>query len=514
VKKPNHIAIVGCGFSGTSALIQLVKHYPVKHITIYEQTGDFGPGYAYRQNECQDYLINNTTDSMCLEPENKQAFIQWLRSSGNNTKVDSKGHLPRAMYGQFLNDMISFAKKIAKEKSIHIECISEEVINIVENENDTKVITRQNIRNSDRVLLTTGRCLDKDHYQKPPVNGAVYYPSHIETSFTKDKLPNNGIFYVLGASLSSYDVINHLYSENSGCRFKKINGELVYEPGHNKRKVILVSRTGRLKKIQSILPMKISRTNFTTRNIASCRNLDDLLDLVLLEANSHGVDLDIQAILDPYKDCKTTEEINERAASILKSDIALTKSGRNFLVDLFQDAQLDIWDGYSRRALSMPQENLYRKNYETAFLSYFAPCPIPTSEKLLALHKSGALEIRKGIQDVSLSRDGKTYQLTFPTHIEEAKYLINTTGSVVRRINQPELPELFKNLEKSGFLEQYRRDGVSMDGANIDLANFLLPGTKRIYMANMWLWGPAFFTSSTFLMSNIIKKILQNLYKN
>ena len=47
-----HIAIVGCGFTGTSLFHQLVDRYPLQKLTIFEATGDFGPGYAYRTTEC------------------------------------------------------------------------------------------------------------------------------------------------------------------------------------------------------------------------------------------------------------------------------------------------------------------------------------------------------------------------------------------------------------------------------------------------------------------------------
>lgn len=66
---PKHIAIAGCGFTGTSTFYQLIDQYPVEQITIFESTGEFGPGYPYRADDCQDYMLNNTNDSLCLVPE-------------------------------------------------------------------------------------------------------------------------------------------------------------------------------------------------------------------------------------------------------------------------------------------------------------------------------------------------------------------------------------------------------------------------------------------------------------
>jgi uncharacterized NAD(P)/FAD-binding protein YdhS len=44
-----HVAIVGCGFTGTSAFFQLVDRYPVREISIFEKSSRFGP-----------FLINTT----------------------------------------------------------------------------------------------------------------------------------------------------------------------------------------------------------------------------------------------------------------------------------------------------------------------------------------------------------------------------------------------------------------------------------------------------------------------
>lgn len=39
-----HVAIVACGFTGTTAFYQLVHGYKVARITIFEASGDFGRG--------------------------------------------------------------------------------------------------------------------------------------------------------------------------------------------------------------------------------------------------------------------------------------------------------------------------------------------------------------------------------------------------------------------------------------------------------------------------------------
>jgi len=103
---PRHIALVGCGFTGTSAFFQLVDRFPVSEITIFEKTGEFGPGYAYNTEECRDYLINNTTDTMCLTPSHRRAFLDWLRLHPELvSNPDPRDHLARNLFGEFLKDV-------------------------------------------------------------------------------------------------------------------------------------------------------------------------------------------------------------------------------------------------------------------------------------------------------------------------------------------------------------------------------------------------------------------------
>ena len=120
-----HVAIVGCGFTGTSAFYQLVAKYPVKRITIFEASGEFGPGYPYRTDECPDYLINNTTDSLCLVPSNRRAFHTWLKSRPDIApQVEEKGHLPRRAFGTFLKDVVRSTQTGAAIQGIDVELIA------------------------------------------------------------------------------------------------------------------------------------------------------------------------------------------------------------------------------------------------------------------------------------------------------------------------------------------------------------------------------------------------------
>jgi hypothetical protein len=63
-------------------------------------------------------------------------------------------------------------------------------------------------------------------------------------------------------------------------------------------------------------------------------------------------------------------------------------------------------------------------------------------------------------------------------------------------------------------LRPYSRDGQELDGAAVDMKTFRVIGSRHIYMANMLLWGPGFFTSSAFLMASIVERLLRGAFSD
>ena len=379
-RKPDHIAIVGCGFAGTSAFFQLVDEYPVREITIFEASGDFGPGYPYRPDESPAYLINNTTDTMCLTPTNRRAFLQWLRTRPDIApEVDEKGHLPRAVFGLFLRDVVASARTAAAVKGITVRMVPAEATGISEDAGGRVTLSWDGGEvTADAAILTTGRCPDRDGFEHP--NGemtARYYPTHIPGDVLDD-VPLDATCHVLGASLSAYDVINKLFAPDTGCEFERDeSGVLRFVTGGNERHVVLCSRSGRLKKMESPVAPALSRLHFTQQAIdtmsgshsATLRNLAALVDK---DADENGVVIDWDEIANPYAECESEAADTERAASLLERDIAAARADGldNFLVDYVKDAQPTIWRGFASGALSLQEEQTYRSRYETAMLCY------------------------------------------------------------------------------------------------------------------------------------------------
>jgi len=517
---PSHVAIVGCGFTGSSALFQLIDRHPVRRITVFEASGRFGPGYAYRPDESRDYLINNTTDTMCLVPSNRSAFLHWLAARGA-AAIDAKGHLPRGLYGEFLADVVRAACTAAAVKGIRVELIPAEVSGLREPESGgVEIDWRGGTTCADAVILATGRCPDIDTVgARPPDVAALYFPTHIGAAGW-DQIALDATCHVLGASLSAYDIVNRLFSPDTGCRFERdASGTLVFQPGPNRRRVLLCSRSGRLKKIESRRPMPIRRSRLVAPVLAALAeegrlDLQRIAALVDEEAALHGTRVDWAEVLQPYRGCETAEAVERRAAGILVRDIAAARGDgpANFLVDLVNDAQLLLWDGFAARWLPPGEERRYRSQAETAMLSYAAPCPLPTAERLLALQRAGRLSVRRGTAGVSLASDGRSYRLQHAHGVDHAGVLLNATGAVDRRIHGDGQPAWVEALRAQGRLRSYRRGDEPLEGAEVDMQSFRAAGSRSIYLANMLLWGPGFFTSSAFMMATIVERLLAAMF--
>lgn len=518
---PERVAIIGCGFTGTSALYQLVERYPVREILIFEKSGEFGPGYPYRISECRDYLLNSATDTLCIEPGDRGAFLRWLMQNTDPGLVEAKGYRPRAEFGAFLADMVRTACARAADKDIRVTIIPAEVTAVYENPNGTvDLVWSAGRAVADVAILATGRCPDIVPSGLPDDISAVrYFPSQVDCDGLDD-IPLDASCHVMGASLSAYDVINRMFSPDTGCRFEREDAGLRFVPGPNRRRVVLNSRSGRLKKVQSLKPMPISRTRLVPEVMASLAHegrltIEAVAALIDEEAVLHRATVDWQAIIDPYSGCKSTDDIDRRAAEILAADIARALHGGadNFLVDLADDAQLCLWDVFASHDFSPEEELRYRRTIESAFLTYSAPCPVPTAEKLLALLRSGSVSIRVGTARPLSSAAGTEFVISHKFGEERPPILINAAGTMDRRVGSKRQSALISSLRDAGAMRPYLLNGVEDNGASVDMSTFRATGSRSVYIANMFLWGPGFFTSSAFMMATVIEKILRAIYR-
>jgi len=183
-------------------------------------------------------------------------------------------------------------------------------------------------------------------------------------------------------------------------------------------------------------------------------------------------------------------------------------STANFIVDYLDAVQMILWDVFALHALSPDQELLFRSKYESALLSYAAPCPQSTAKKVLALMQSGHLQILHGVREVSVADDGQSFRIEHGFGTDVASYLVNSTGAVDRTAGSDSQSTLIGNLVRRGVLQGYRLGGKGSNGIAVDMHTFQSESARKVYVANMFLWGPGLYVSSAIMMATIVERLL------
>lgn len=107
--KPLPIAVIGGGFSGTLTAIRLTRRLPSVPVILFEETGDAGPGLAYKDSDTSS-LLNVPAGKMSAFQEQPDHFLAFARKSlGEGVQADD--FLPRRIYGNYLRDCLEETRR-------------------------------------------------------------------------------------------------------------------------------------------------------------------------------------------------------------------------------------------------------------------------------------------------------------------------------------------------------------------------------------------------------------------
>jgi uncharacterized NAD(P)/FAD-binding protein YdhS len=116
-KRP--IAVIGAGFSGTIATLQLLRRLPEDQpILLCERSADFARGVAYSTGE-NEHLLNVRAANMSAISDERLHFEEWLRhraaAAGGKLEglYDTEAGLfaSRGLYGQYLRSILDHAMR-------------------------------------------------------------------------------------------------------------------------------------------------------------------------------------------------------------------------------------------------------------------------------------------------------------------------------------------------------------------------------------------------------------------
>lgn len=127
------IGIIGGGFTGTMTAVQIIENSTEACEIIIIDKGSLNKGVAYHPYS-NKHLLNVTTAKMGAYADNPQHFLDWLLEKEEFKYEDktliSKSFLPRQLYGEYLCDIWTQAKKTAILKQINVSVIEDIVIDL------------------------------------------------------------------------------------------------------------------------------------------------------------------------------------------------------------------------------------------------------------------------------------------------------------------------------------------------------------------------------------------------
>jgi uncharacterized NAD(P)/FAD-binding protein YdhS len=106
------LVIVGAGFSGTVLAANLLRRLPVEgaDIVLIERNGAMGRGVAYAERDFP-YLLNVPAARLSADSRDPLQFLRYAQARLPN--VNGEDFLPRALYGDYLQEILCSAEREA-----------------------------------------------------------------------------------------------------------------------------------------------------------------------------------------------------------------------------------------------------------------------------------------------------------------------------------------------------------------------------------------------------------------
>ncbi len=259
-----HIAIVGGGFSGVALAAALHRYakQPVE-IYIFEKTGQFGAGEAYRTPYIW-HLLNARAGEMSALQDEPDQFVRWLQLNAatylDTASPHARQFVPRVLYSQYLCSLMT---TIFRDENglVKLHLVPEEIVDLVHDAHKIK-LTAGNDKEYivDQAVLAIGN--------NPPARIPYDIPANIQCidnpwDYTALKdIPKEAPVMIVGTGLSMIDAVLTLHHQQ------------------HRGKIYALSRRG-------LLPLPHTETCHTaTLNIANLpRDVKGLMKALRAEAD-------------------------------------------------------------------------------------------------------------------------------------------------------------------------------------------------------------------------------------
>jgi uncharacterized NAD(P)/FAD-binding protein YdhS len=212
---PQKIAIIGAGFSGVAVAAALHRYsrQPLI-INLYEKSGQFGAGEAYR-TPYDWHLLNARAGDMSAFEDEPDHFVRWLQQHAdgylNHSQPVARQFVPRILYQQYLGNIIN-AMTDDRHGLCQLNLIPNEVIDIDHEDNQIRLkIQNQPDALVDKVVFA--------HGNNPPAPLPFSLPESIHCienpwDYTAlEAVPQHEPVLIVGTGLSMIDAVLTLHHQ-------------------------------------------------------------------------------------------------------------------------------------------------------------------------------------------------------------------------------------------------------------------------------------------------------------
>ena len=196
------VAVIGGGFSGTFTAIHLALRLPDRPVILFEESGDAGPGLAYRRDD-PHALLNIPARRMSAYQDEPDHFYKFTRRVlGEHVTPDD--FVPRRIYG----DYIKYCLEETQKHCPNLRVDHRAVIDVQTNPGSSVAVLTlkdQTALMCSRVVLATGN-------QGSAFSGSIWaqhtLPARKTSTF--DKVKPGETVLVIGTGLTMIDAVLEL----------------------------------------------------------------------------------------------------------------------------------------------------------------------------------------------------------------------------------------------------------------------------------------------------------------
>ena len=207
------IAIVGGGFSGTMAAVNLARlsDHPVR-VVIINSKRPLGRGTAYGTTR-GEHLLNVAARNMSALPDMPLHFVDWLRSRNDFRNTPDaelrETFAPRRVYGDYVRGLLETClHPIDARCQVSVESIDDEAVDITTGDGGLAVHLKNGTAvDAEQVVLATGNQPPGSFPSTSPLRHDPRYRSDPWDDWLSRLPPPGGRVVLLGAGLTMVDIV-------------------------------------------------------------------------------------------------------------------------------------------------------------------------------------------------------------------------------------------------------------------------------------------------------------------